>query len=254
MNQLRDARGVSLVELMVATLIFSVVAAFGMRFLVLQHGWAVYQEDVAEAQQQARAALDLMGRELSIVGFGVPEGDAKILMATEKEVEFLTNMDKEITHLTAEAREGQKQLSVNGEEFEQGQDFEKGKTISICTLDYCKRHTLARDGTKTRLELNEGLIEGFPIGSAVQVVNQVRYALKAVDRTQFNLNRTVDNGRPAPVAEGLASMELEYLDGAGRPATDLTDIHRIWIQLTARMPRTPEKVRSLVSEVYLRNR
>src|SRR3990172_7336681 len=106
-----DRRGVSLIELMMATLVFSVVAASGMRFLVLQHGWAVYQEDVAQAQQQARAALDLMGRELSIVGFGVPEGDANILMATEKEVEFLTNMDKEITHLTAFAAAGQKQLS-----------------------------------------------------------------------------------------------------------------------------------------------
>src|SRR3972149_7102143 len=135
MNQLRDARGVSLVELMVATLIFSVVAAFGMRFLVLQHGWAVYQEDVAEAQQQARAALDLMGRELSIVGFGVPEGDERISTATEQEVVFLANLDREITHLTGEAKAGERTLFVNGNEFKQGQDFEKEKTISICTLD-----------------------------------------------------------------------------------------------------------------------
>lgn len=260
MNQLRDARGVSLVELMMATLVFSVVAAFGMRFLVLQHGWAVYQEDVAEAQQQARAALDLMGRELSLLGFGVPEGDEKISKATVQEIEFLANLNAAIAYLSQEAGTAQKQLSVgyvNNKEYvdKDSQDkFEKGKTVSICTLDYCEWHTLAKNGGEETLELNEGLSQAFSTGSTVHLVKRILYALKAVDSNRFNLNRTVDNGKPAPVAEGLASMSLEYLNGTGQPETVLTDIQRIRIQLTARMPRSPEKVRTLVSEVYLRNR
>lgn len=259
MNQLRDARGVSLVELIMATLVFSLVAAFSMRFLVLQHGWAVYQEDVAEAQQQARAAVDLMGRELSLLGFGVPEGDEKISKATVQEIEFLANLNAAIAHLKQEAGTDQKQLSVgyvNNKEYadKDSQDkFEQGKTVSICALNYCEWHTLAKNGGKETLELNEGLDKTFPIGSAVQVINRVRYVLKPVGSTQFKLDRTVDQGTN-PVAEGLASMSLKYLDDAGRPATGLTEIRRVQIELTARMPRSPEKVRTLATELYLRNR
>lgn len=260
MNQLRDARGVSLVELMMATLVFSLVAAFGMRFLVLQHGWAVYQEDVAEAQQQARAAVDLMGRELSLLGFGVPEGDEKISKATVQEIEFLANLNAAIAYLKQAAGTNQKQLSVgyvNNKEYadKDSQDkFEKGKTVSICALDYCEWHTLAKNGGKETLELNEGLSQAFSTGSTVHLVKRILYALKAVDSHRLNLNRTVDAGRPNPVAEGLASMSLKYLDDAGRPVTGLTEIRRVQIELTARMPRSPEKVRTLATEVYLRNR
>jgi hypothetical protein len=51
----------------------------------------------------------------------------------------------------------------------------------------------------------------------------------------------------------LTSMELIYLDREGRAGAALPDIHRVLIHLTAPLPRTPGKIRSLTAEVYLRN-
>ena len=246
-----DMRGASLIELMVSALVFSLVAAGGMKFLVLQHQWAVHQEDMAEAQQQARAALDFMERELGLLGFGLPEGDAKILKAAGQEVEFLTNLHAAAARLTETTESGLKRLSIR---YENGSDqFRQGKTVSICSLDHCERHVLAKDGGIGSLDLEQGVTSAFPSESTVQIINQVRYALKPVDAAHFKLIRTVDGGAN-PVAEGLAALELIYLDRNGQTATASADIRRIQIHLTARMARTPDKIRFLGTEVYLRNK
>jgi hypothetical protein len=235
---------------MVAALVFSFVAASGMKFLVLQHQWVVRQEDAAEAQQQIRAALDFMGRELGLLGFGLPEGDVKILKAAGQEVEFFANLHAATGRLTETAPTGLSHLSVR---YENGPDqFKKGKTVSICSLDQCERHVLAGDGRTDSLELEQGVTGVFPLQSTVQVINQVRYALKPLDAVHFKLIRTVDGGAN-PVAEGLSAMELVYLDREGETTSSLTDIHRIRIHLTARAARSPDQIRFLEAEVYLRN-
>ncbi|MEK6683284.1 MAG: hypothetical protein AABY46_01350 [Nitrospirota bacterium] len=245
-----EMRGASLIELMVSTLVFTLVAASGMRFLVLQQQWAVRQEDIAEAQQQARTALDFMSRELALLGFGVPKDEAGLLKATGQEVQFLANIDASIARFDQDAAAGGKQFTVvyinNKEKFVQG------KTVSICGPDSCEWHSLARDGGSGTLEINEGLGKVFPAGSSIQVVKQLRYSLKPAAGARFNLNRTVDGGAN-PVAEGLTSMSLEYLDGEGSVAAALADIRRVRIRLTVPLPRNPEKTRSLSSEVHLRN-
>jgi len=235
---------------MVATLIFSLVAAGAMRFLVLQQQWAARQENIGESQQQVRAASEFMGRELALLGFGLPEGEAKILKAEGKEVEFLTNLHAAVSRLTERLETGQTQLSVR---YANGSDrFEKGKTVSICGVDHCERHLLARDGGSNDLELTEGVASAFSPNSTVQIINQVRYALKPADAGVFKLIRTVDGGANS-VAEGLASMEMIYLNRAGEAAEALSDIRRIRVRLTARPPGPLGIIRRLTVAVYLRN-
>jgi hypothetical protein len=239
-----------LVELLIATLVFSMVAAFGMKFLICQNQWGVLQEDTAEAQQQVRTAMDFMVRELGFLGFGLREGDVGILQAEGQEVQFLANLDAAAARLTQTAQTDQRQLSIF---YDSASDkFKRGKVVSICRLDHCERHTLAGDGADNSLELGEGLTSPFPINSTIQIINQVRYALKPVDATQFKLLRTVDGGSNS-VAEGLTSMELIYLDREGQAGAALPDIRRVRIHLTARLSRTPGKIKSLTGEVYLRN-
>jgi len=249
-SPLWDRKGASLIELMIATLIFSMVAAFGMKFLICLNQWGVLQEDTAEAQQQVRTALDFMVRELGLLGFGLREGDASILKAEGQEVKFLANLDAAAARLTQMAQANQMQLSIY---YENAPDkFKQGKVISICRLDRCERHTLVNDGGNNSLELGEGLTSPFPSNSTIQIINQVRYALNPADATHFKLLRTVDGGSNS-VAEGLGSMELIYLDREGRAGAALPDIHRVRIHLTAPLPRTAGKIRSLTAEVYLRN-
>jgi len=221
-----------------------------MKFLIYQNQWSVLQEDTAEAQQQVRTAMDFMVRELGILGFGLRDGDPRILKAEEQEIQFLANVDGATAHLVQAAQTGQILLPIRYDGA--SVKFEQGKVVSICRLDYCERHTLAKDGTTNSLEFVEGLTSSFPSNSTIQIINQVRYALKPMDATHFKLLRTVDGGSNS-VAEGLASMELIYLDREGRAGANLPDIYRVRIHLTARLSRTPGKIRSMTTEVYLRN-
>ena len=247
-----NSRGVSLIELMVAMSIFSLVAMYGMRFLILQHQWFVLQEDTAEAQQQARVALDLLSKELGLLGFGLPEKEKSLLKATEREIQFLANLDSAIAVLDQDATPVQSRLAVIY--VNNKWKFDKNRRVSICSPKRCEWHFLAKDGGMASLELTEGLSESFPRGSIIHIIRHVRYILKVVDPLRFNLNRAVDQGSPQPVAEGLASMQLDYLDREGRKAASLSDIRRVKIALAARLPRHPEKVRSMKTEIFLRNR
>lgn len=248
-----DIRGVSMIELMIATLIFSVVVTFALRFLVLQNKWALLQEDIAEAQQQGRISLDFMGRDLALLGFGVPEGEARILNASREGIEFLANLRFEITHLIEAAAAGQTVLLIDGGEFVQGKAFRVGKTVSICDGNRCEWHSLARDGGASALELNEGLVRSFSDGSVIQVINRVRYALRSGKGSGFKLIRTVDGGGN-PVAEDLASLQMEYLDREGIPVTLSDGVDRIRIRIESWVAERPPKLRSLTGEVFLRNR
>ncbi len=246
-----DRRGFSLVELMVAIMILSLLSAFGMRFLILQHRSVVLQEDAAESQQQLRAALDLMTRDLMSLGFGVPEDDPRILKAGAEEIQFLSNLNGAVARLSETVEAGQNQLGVYY--LDRSDKFRKGKSVSICSADFCERHVLAKDGGWKSLDLGRGLGSSFPKGSAIHIINVIQYILKPTDSVnQFKIIRRVDGGS-SPVAEDVASMRLDYLDRHGRRAPALEDIQRIGIELSARFSRNPKIVRSLLSEVYLRN-
>jgi type II secretory pathway pseudopilin PulG len=245
-----DAAGVMLIELMVATVVFLFVAAGGMRFLILQHQWAVRQENTAEAQQQIRAAMDFMDRELGLLGFGLPQGQTGMLAADLQDVEFLANLHAAAAGLATAAQPGQSGLTVY---YDRGAGyFQAGRTIQICGRDYCERHTLARDGETDHLELTEGVSTLFGPGSTIQVLNRVRYELRPMAGGPFKLIRTVDGGANA-VAEGLSSMELIYRDRQGQVTADLPDIRRVEIRLTAEPSGGTHTARGLSNEIYIRN-
>ena len=163
---IRNRKGISLIELMVAALIFSFVVVFGIRFLILQQKWAVSQEDAAEAQQQARTALDLMIRELTLLGSGLPENETRLLDAIENEIRFRANLYTAVARLRETAESGQKILFV--EYVNNSYKFDRGKKVSICQTDYCEWHTLTKDGGRNSLELNQGLGKAFSADSSIQ--------------------------------------------------------------------------------------
>jgi len=242
--------GAMLIELMVATLIFSFVAASGMRFLILQHGWAVRQEEVADTQQQIRTAMDFMERELGLLGYGLSEKESGFLEAGAHRIEFLANLNAAAARLTAAALPGQTGLIVR---FDRRADsFGEGKIIQICGRVHCEQGRLARDGGTDRLELEDGITAIYEVGSAVQVLNRVQYELRFTGGGPSKLIRTVDGGANA-VAEGISSMELEYRDDRGEPTANGSEIRQIRIRLNLPRPGSSGRSLTLANEIYLRN-
>lgn len=70
---IKKDRGFTMIELMVAMSIASVVAMSGFA-LFSQSNWSYQvQENVGEAQQNARVAIDRISRDIRTAGFGLPE-------------------------------------------------------------------------------------------------------------------------------------------------------------------------------------
>ncbi len=251
-SQIGDAGGFSIIEVMIGTLIFSVLAGSAMRFLMIQQRSFTRLERSAEVQQQLRAAADFMGRELALVGFGLPPDQSGLLKAEEQEIDFLANLDNEVAHLAWPSRPGDRILRVVLGEFKPGQDFEAGKRIVICGPDRCEWNTLARDGKGESLDLIEPIQNTHPAGSTVQVINRVRYTLTPDKDARFKLIRTVDGG-PGPVAEGLSAMRLDYLNREGSPETGIDRIRLVRIGLTAEATGGPRIFRSVTGAAHFRN-
>jgi len=71
-------RGLTLVELMVAlVLAFIVIGAVYRTFTSQQRTYSI-QDQVAEAQQNARVAVNILMRDLRMAGYGKPKGDVQI--------------------------------------------------------------------------------------------------------------------------------------------------------------------------------
>lgn len=70
--------GLTLIELVVALAIGLIVIGAVYRTFSTQQRTYTIQEEVAEAQQNARAAMTILMRDLRMAGYGKPEGDVQI--------------------------------------------------------------------------------------------------------------------------------------------------------------------------------
>jgi hypothetical protein len=218
-----------------------------MRFLILQQGWAAAQNDAGDAQQELRAAVDFMGREVSLLGFGVPPGETALLKSDPDELEFLANLHRVVTVLAEKAAAGGKELSVAS-----GSGFKQGRRVSVCSRVRCEWHALAEDGSRGRLEIEGGLEGDFPPGSTVHLVHRVGYAFRPDEAGRIRLLRHLDGGTQ-PLADRLVRAGFDYLDREGRAVDDPKRVHRVRVYLSIRPGKAPNLVRSLETGVYLRN-
>ena len=65
-------KGLSLIEMLIAMVIAVVIIAGVYRTFAVQQKTFVVQEQVAEAQQNVRAVMDLIARDIRMAGFGMP--------------------------------------------------------------------------------------------------------------------------------------------------------------------------------------
>ncbi|HEY5648726.1 MAG TPA: hypothetical protein VIU33_04450 [Nitrospiria bacterium] len=244
--------GTTLIELLVGTALFLVIFAAGVQFLGIQNRWTVSQERTGEAQRQAWMALDMMQREISLAGSGLSEDEAVFLVAEESEVAFLSNIDREVTVLTASAARGDTQIQVAGSTFRQGTDFEDGNEVRLCNEGVCEQHRLAGEAGRYSLEFREPVRGAFPPGSTVDVVHRIHYRLKKNDSGGFKLIRIVDGGG-GPLAENISEMRLRYFDRSGRQVSGPEGIRAVGITIHVRVPGRPAAGRHLEGLAAVRN-
>lgn len=80
---LKDQKGITLVEVLIAAVLTLVIGAAALGFYVVQHNSWLAQEDVSEMQQNIRVALDEISKNIRKAGFGVPSGHPTILVGQD---------------------------------------------------------------------------------------------------------------------------------------------------------------------------
>jgi hypothetical protein len=76
---LKEQKGISLVEVLLAAVLTLVIGAAALGFYVTQHNNWLAQEDVSDMQQNIRVALDEISKNVRQAGLGVPAGHPTLL-------------------------------------------------------------------------------------------------------------------------------------------------------------------------------
>ena len=74
LKKLKDERGVSFLEVMIALLITGILTASMLKLYITQHQNYMIQDDVTEIQQSVRASIDELSRQIRMAGYDLPLG------------------------------------------------------------------------------------------------------------------------------------------------------------------------------------
>ncbi|MBI5428329.1 MAG: hypothetical protein HZA02_08660 [Nitrospinae bacterium] len=175
------------------------------------------QEDLRmEAGQNARNSMDVLSRDVRMLGAGVPTGTCngtltppdKIISATNNSIQFRFNLDAYVTQLTAQAASGSNTLPVVS-----SSGFAAGQLIYISDGVCWESMTLAAaPGSSTQINLPTTLSRTYSAGSSVNVVDTVSYAY---DGDPLELQRTLNGGTTEALANNIDYVQFKYYDSSG---------------------------------------
>lgn len=74
MKRLRNNAGLTLLEILIASVVGIIATAAAVELYIHQHKNWIIQENVSDLQQNGRAVIDEMSSKIRMAGYGVPEG------------------------------------------------------------------------------------------------------------------------------------------------------------------------------------
>lgn len=88
MKRYRDSKGFTLVEILIALALMSIITTAIYQLYISNYKTWVSQDLVTEMQQNARFSIDLMTREMQLAGYDIPSGETAIKEATDTKFTF----------------------------------------------------------------------------------------------------------------------------------------------------------------------
>jgi hypothetical protein len=263
---IKSNRGISLIELIIALFLTGILAAVMFRVYINQHHAWMIQDRVIEMQQNARASIDELGRQLRMTGFELPTGLPPIEA-------FDTNPDTIIIYYNGgmcdatiehEMPKPSSELRCDGHDvscFEARQmvyiydpSNETGEFFEISHVQVDAAHIQHRDWPLTK---------AYPVGSVILTLDRVKFYIDQSDPLHPRLMVQLFDYPPQVYAEDITDLQFEYQLKNGITTADPVlpwDVTDISISLTARTPDpdiefadNPYRYESYNSRVYLRN-
>lgn len=258
---LRENKGLSLIELLIALIVSSIFVAASYRTFISEQDIYTVQDQVVDAQQNVRIAIGEMTRELRMAGYG---GN---ILSVFGNVNTFTNiitpgsnsatiiMGSQVGVLAQNAVNGTNQLNVTNAST----IFNTGNKKYLC-LNGLNNYSVQSVAANT-ITLTTSLAEDHLINEPVYLVKAITYNLgPSGGITVLQRNENTGDG-PQPVAENMESLQFTYYDANGNVTGNPPDIRMIRVQVTAKTSMSDPQYkggdgyrrRTLSSDINVRN-
>ncbi len=254
--RVKKDRGLTLMELLVALAMSSILIAALYRTFVGQQKTYTVQEEVVDMQQNVRVAVREMVKEIRMAGFGNVD---MVLPVTFGAVTFnnILNPDtpgaNSITIVSAlensatvTAVPAKNQIIVSSVA---GFDTGDKRYISIGGLE---SHIITNvDSTSGTLTLSENLIYNPPVNTPVFGIRAITYQVVTPAGGTPTLMRNDNMGGSNALADNIGNLQFQYFDGNGVATALPAAIRMVQVTATARTNRTdPDLVKTQTNAGY----
>lgn len=256
----------SILEVLVALFLAGIVTTAIFQIYITQHKNWMIQEDVTDIQQNARAAIDELNRNIRMAGYGLPSGMDPITTYDTNPDTIVINfsqtgcnasVESPMPDVSAELKFGDQDLSC----------FKVGKWAYIFD---------AGTGTGEYFEITQvqikpshlqhntmALSKSYGLGSATVMLDRIKYYIDYSDSLHPNLMMQVSLQKPQVYAENIDDLQFRYTmkNGTTTDAPAIaSNIREVEITISARSAKpdvdfkdNPYRRRTYSSKVNLRN-
>ena len=262
----RDRRGFTLVELLIALFLTGVVTTFILNTFIVQHKQMVVQDQIVDAQQNGRAAIDELTRQIRMAGYNLPLGLPPIFAYNTNPDTIVINYNTEECNATVTDPMPQPSAEIKAT----GQDlscFYDGQWVYIFDPDSGGGEwfevTQVQQAAGHLQHNTMQLSRTYGPGAILISLNSMKYYVDRADTAHPKLMLKINNKAAVVYAEGVEDLQFTYTmkNGDVKNTPPLAvDTREVKISLTARTRErdqdflgNPYRLRQYVSSVNLRN-
>jgi prepilin-type N-terminal cleavage/methylation domain-containing protein len=245
--KINKTKGLTLIELLIAMAISAILIAAIYRTFIRQQKTYTVQEQVVDMQQNVRAAINRMMREIRMAGFGnvstilpfsAKDGPFPYILTPKDNVNYIGQNDdqitivgafEQITTLAAVSTVGTNTIQLVGGVSE----FDNGYRKYIC-IGGLETHTIKNVVTPTNTITfldYDNVVNNFPAGTPVFKVKAITYRLRW-DNNNPNMpvltrEDKTDGGGTQVVAENIENLQFRYILQDGSESDSPADPSKI---------------------------
>ena len=230
---IRKKKGLTLVELLIALVLSSILIAALYRVFISQQRIYMVQDQVADIQQNVRIAIGQMTKEIRMAGYGGNildifdniNGFSNIVTPANNSITIL--LADQVGVLKQNAMKGNNQLKVTNASI-----FNTDKKKYLCLNGL--NNYLVQSITADTVTMTTVLAEDHIIKEPVYLVKAITYNLgRSGSKTVLRRNENTGGGGQ-PLAENMESLQLTYFDANGNITTNPQDIRMIRVMVTVK--------------------
>ena len=284
--KIKPLSGFTIVELLVSAILLSIVSLAIFQFYGRQHQVYSVQEEIANAQQNARIALDELAMNVMAAGADLPAGFAPVISYNTNPDTIVIRYNKNGCFITVgDHTQIQQARPIHTHDTVTCFDIHIGQQIYLVHNNPSPGEPSGEWFTLTQTAYNPGngwqeishqeVLLGEPKpGDVVLILEEAKYYIDSSSNDTARAHprlMKIRNGQPAQIyAEDIVDMQFVYILGGAAPDTvedfvaagrDARDIQNIQIRVQSRTqkrdPHWPTdggyRLRTLNSEIHLRN-